>query len=143
MSGREAARIFPIAHSWQPQKQAPADEQSYCVYPGSTYSSYVVTNVTWSKAVLSNFEKAHDGKHVVEAGTLPSGESVPAPTSAHLTVDGTSAYWTAHQSFPVSGTSNYPSLIAASKGGYVVSVSSRGLSESQNEHVLVALLSKL
>ena len=139
----EAAGIFPLGRSYRPQDHPPVQEQTSCVYPGSTNSAFVITNVTWSKARLSNFEKAHDGKHAVEGGTLPSGESVPAPTFTKVTVDGHPAFWSARQPLPLSGTSTYPSLLAATEHGYVVAISASGLTQSQNERILSAMLGNL
>jgi hypothetical protein len=143
MSESEAASIFALASSYRPQQNASDSNQSYCSYPGSTQGTYVLTNVTWSQAELATFQKAHDGRHLTTGGTLPSGESVPAPTFVKVTVDGGTAYWVAHQPLPMPGTTNHPSLLTATKNGYLVSISAMGLTEAQNEQVLSTMLRKL
>ena len=135
--------VFPLSSGYRPQQQAPTSGQSYCLYPGSTKGTYVLANVTWSQAELSTFEKAHDGRHPTTGGTLPSGESVPAPTFVRVVVDGDTAYWSARQPIPITGITNYPSLMAAASNGYVVSLSAMGLSESQNGQVLSTMLRRL
>lgn len=143
MSKTEAAATFALASGYRPQQQAPTNEQSYCVYPGSTDGTYLIVNVTWSQAELSTFEKAHDGHHPTAVGTLPAGQSVPAPRFVKIIVDGDTAYWSARQPLPISGTTNYPSLMAATMNGYVVSLSAMGLTESQNEQILSTMLRRL
>jgi len=143
MSKSEAAAIFALASEYRPEQQASTNEQSYCVYPGSTNGTYLIVDVNWSQAELSTFEKAHDGHHPAAVGTLPSGQSVAAPRFVKVTVDGDTAYWSARQPLPISGTTNYPSLMAATRNGYVVSLSAMGLTESQNEQILSTMLRRL
>jgi hypothetical protein len=143
MSKAQAASIFALASAYRPQQQAPTNEQSYCVYPGSAKGTYLIVNVTWSQGEVSTFEKAHDGHHAMATGTLPSGQSIPAPRFVKVTVGGNSAYWSARQPLPINGTSNYPSLMAATRNGYVVSLSAMGLTESQNEQILSTMLRRL
>ena len=143
MSASEAASIFAVSGSYRPQLHASDSKQSYCSYPGSTQGTYVLTNLTWSQAELATFRKAHDGRHPTTGGTLPSGESVPAPTFVKVVVDGDTAYWVAHQPLPVSGTTDHPSLMTATRNGYLVSISAMGLTEAQNEQILSTMLQKL
>ncbi len=143
MSKSQAASIFAVASSYRPQQQASNSEQSYCSYPGSTQGTYVLANVTWSPAELATFEMVHDGRHPTTGGTLPSGESVPAPTFVKVIVDGDSAYWVAHQPLPVPGAANHPSLMTATTNDYVISLSAMGLTESQNEQILSTMLRRL
>ena len=143
MSKSEAASIFALASSYRPQQYASANHQSYCSYPGSTQGTSLLAWVTWSNSALSNFEKAHDGRHPATSGTLPSGESVPAATFVKVLVDGDTAYWSAHQPLPLTGTTIYPSFMAATKNSYVVALSATGLTESQNEQILSTMLRRL
>jgi len=143
MSKSEAASIFAVASSYRPQQQASNNKQSYCSYPGSTQGTYVLANVTWSPAELATFQKVHDGRTSTTEETLPSGESVPAPTFLKVIVDGDTAYWVAHQPLPVPGSTNHPSFMTATKNGYVVSLSAMGLTESQNEQILSTMLGRL
>jgi len=143
MSSSEAESIFALASRYRPRQQAPTDDQSYCLYPGSTGGTYLIVTVTWSQAKLSAFEKAHDGRHLTAGGTLPSGESVPATTFVKVDVDGGTAYWSARQPLPLTGTANYPSLMAATKNGYVVALSAIGLTEPQNKQILSTMLRRL
>jgi hypothetical protein len=143
MSKSKAASTFALASGYRPQQLAPTNDQSYCVYPGSTSGTYLMVNVTWSQGEVSIFEKAHDGHHTMATGTLPSGQSIPAPRFERVTVDGYTAYWSARQPLPINGTSNYPSLMAATRNGYVISLSAMGLTESQNEQVLSTMLRRL
>jgi hypothetical protein len=143
MSRSEAESIFAVGRSYRPQQQASANKQSYCSYPGSRQGTSVLAYVTWSKAALSTFEKAHDGQHPTTGWTLPSGDPVPAPTFVKVLVNGDTAYWSAHQPLPLTGTTNYPSIMAATKNGYVVALSATGLTESQNEQILSTMLRRL
>jgi hypothetical protein len=143
VSKTQAAATLALAGGCRPQQQVPTNQQSYCVYPGSTDGNYLIVNVAWSPAELSTFEKAHDGHQPTAVGTLPSGQSVPAPRFVKVGVDGYTAYWSARQPLPISGTTNYPSLLVATRDGYVASLSAIGLTESQNEQVLSTMLRKL
>jgi hypothetical protein len=67
----------------------------------------------------------------------------PCPHFTKITFDGNTAYWSAHQPLPISGTSTYPSLMSAERNGYVVSLSATGLSEMQNERVMSTILRRL
>jgi len=143
MTRSEAASIFAVADSYRPQGNASDSRQSYCSYPGSTQGTWVLTDVTWSPAELATFHKAHDGRHPATAGTLPSGESVPAPTFVHVVVDGGPAYYVAHQPLPMPGSTDHPSFLTAARNGYLVSISAQGLSEAQTEQILSTMLRKL
>jgi hypothetical protein len=143
LSGSEAQSIFALRSGYRAQQQTPTNQRSYCVYPGSNSGTYAISSVTWSPAELSRFEKAHDGRHPTTSGTLPSGESVPAPAFVKVEIDGHTAYWSARQPLPVNGTGNHPSLMTAAKNGYVVALSALGLTESQNEQILSRILGQL
>ena len=143
MSESEAASIFEISSRYRPQQNASDSKQSYCSYPGSTQGIWVLTNVSWSQAELATYQKAHDGRHPTTGGTLPSGESVPAPTFVKVVVDGDIAYWVAHQPMPMPGTTNHPSFLTATKNGYLVSISAMGITEAQSEQILSTMLQKL
>jgi hypothetical protein len=143
MSPSEAASIFAVAGGYRPQQQASVGKQSYCSYPGASQGTYVLANVTWSPAEAATFRKVHDGRHPTSEGRLPSGESVPAPTFVKVAVDGDAAYWVARQPLPVPGSTDHPSLMTATKNGYVVTLSAMGLTEPQNEQILSTMLQKL
>ena len=68
---------------------------------------------------------------------------MPAPTFMKVLVDGGTAYWHAHQPLPVTGTTSYPSIMAATKDGYVAALSASGLTGSQNEQILSTMLRRL
>jgi hypothetical protein len=142
MSKAEAAVIFQTGN-YALQHHPPTNDQTYCVYPGSAAGVSLIAKVTWSNSQVTNFEKLHSGTNKLTTGTLPSGQSLPVPHFTKITVDGTTAYWSAHQSIPISGTSTYPSLLSAEMNGYVVSLSATGLSEMQNEHVMSTMLRRL
>ena len=142
MSKAEAAAIFPTG-KYALQHHPPTNEQTYCVYPGSVAGVSLIAKVTWSNNQVTNFEKLHSGTNKVTMGTLTPGQSFPVPHFTKITVDGTTAYWSAHQSIPISGTSTYPSWMSAEMSGYVLSLSATGLSEMQNELVMSTMLRRL
>ena len=142
MTEKEAAAIFPIG-THELDNRSSAGSQSYCSYPGDLADVMLQSNLSWSRKEIANFSRLH-GKGVhVAPGTLPSGNPVPAPQFTKLTIDGTSAYWQAHTSFPISGTGTYPSQMSALKDGYLVILTSTGLTQAQNELAMRTMLGRL
>lgn len=135
MSKSEASAIFPTGQNYSLRSTVPVNDQTYCVYPGSTSDVSLVSNVTWQLGEITTFEKAHSGPYEINNGSIPP--------STPVTVDGITAYWTPQVPERTSGATLYRSLLAAERNGYVVSLSSTGLSESQNEQVMNTMLRKL
>ena len=143
LSKAEAAENFPTGSNYSLLQQAPTAEESYCHYPGATAGVWLMVNVTWSSRRLVTFEDAHSGNYTVNTGTLPSGQVIPIPHFMKVTISGEPAYWSARQPLPISGTTTYPSLMAAERDGYIVSLSASGLSETQNEKIMSIMLRRL
>jgi hypothetical protein len=57
MSKSKAASTFALASGYRPQQLAPTNDQSYCVYPGSTSGTYLMVNVTWSQGEVSTLRR--------------------------------------------------------------------------------------
>ncbi len=105
------------------------------------------TNVSWFKKELASFTQVHSLYTLRAPGKAPSGATIPAPVYTSLTVDGVPAYWLGRTpgSTPISarGTADYPSQISATKHGYVVILTSTGLSEAQEAKALGIMLRRL
>ena len=89
----------------------------------------MLVHVAWDKRTVTTFSVVHGGhaKYVDEA--------VP-PQYAKVTVSGVPAYW---QLSPAPGPGGAQS-VSSLKGGYVVTLTSMGLSQTQVEQALAAIL---
>jgi len=142
MTANEAAATFPIG-THQLDNQAPGGSQSYCSYPGHLPGAMLLSNLSWSTKEIATFSRLHGKEaHVARTTQLPDG-SVSAPQFTKLTIDGTPAYWLARTPFPIGGTSTYPSQMSALKHGYLLFLTSTGLTRAQNERAMKTMLGRL
>jgi hypothetical protein len=136
LSAKEASTALggPVQPPNQCQER-PGD-QSNGVYSGGKPGGTMVANVSWGNEAVSTFTVSHSGDARSAAG-------VTAPVYRRVTVSGISAYW---QISPpaVPGASTVSTFkISALKNGYVVTLTSMFLSQSQDEQALAAILSRL
>ena len=100
----------------------------------------VVVNVSWNKGMVHTFTVAHSGNAHYPAG------GPPPPTYAEVMISGVPAYWQVSPA-PVTGQAGSESLhalsLSAMKSGYVVSLDSTNLIQTQDEEVMASILSHL
>ena len=98
----------------------------------------VQVNVAWSKKQVTTFTVSHSG-HAINVAQ--GGGAVTPPQYANVTVAGVPAYWQVSPS-PISGNPSALSISALAKG-YVVILTSTGLTQSQDESGLASIINKL
>ena len=92
-------------------------------------------DVAWGKKQVTTFRISHSGHaRYVEQG----GGAVAPPQYADVTVSGVPAYWQVSPS-PITGNPGALSISALTKG-YVVILTSTGLTESQDESGLASII---
>jgi hypothetical protein len=95
-------------------------------------------DVAWGKRQVTTFTVAHSG----HARNLTQGGGyVPPPQYANVTVSGVPAYWRVSPS-PITGNPSARSISALAKG-YVVILTSEGLTQSQDESALASIINHL
>ena len=92
----------------------------------------MVVRVSWNRRTTSSFTVAHSGKAKYLNGAVP-------PKYAEVTLGGAPAYWQLSPAAGPGGARNLESL----KDGYVVTITSMGLGQSQVEQALADMLSHL
>lgn len=142
MTADEAAAIFPIG-THRLDTRVPGGSQSYCSYPGHMAGVMLLSNLSWSAKEIATFSRLHGSAALGAPGTLPTGAAVPAPQFTKLTIDGTPVYWLARTRFPIGGTTTYPSQMSALKDGYLVFITSTGLTQKQNEQAMRTMLNRV
>jgi hypothetical protein len=96
----------------------------------------MVVNVSWGTEAVTTFTVSHSGHAHDAAGVTP-------PVYSRVTVSGISAYWQLGPP-PITGASTVSTFkIGALKNGYVVTLTSMFLSQSQDEQALASILSRL
>jgi hypothetical protein len=142
MTANEAAAIFPIG-THQLGNPAPGGSQSYCYYGSPLARVMLQSNLSWSTKEIAGFSRVRDkAPHVASGAPLAAGV-ITAADFTKLVINGTDAYWLAHTSFPIGGTSTYPSQMSALKNGYLVILTSTGLTQSQDEQAMRTILDRL
>ncbi|MHB8430302.1 MAG: hypothetical protein ACYDDZ_07185 [Acidimicrobiales bacterium] len=95
-------------------------------------------NVAWGKKQVTTFKELHSGHaHYVAQG----GGSVTPPQYAKVMISQVPAYWQISPS-PIAGKSGARS-ISALENGYVVTLTSTGLGQSQDERALKSIINRL
>ena len=92
----------------------------------------MVVRVSWNKRTASSFTVAHSGKVKYLNGAVP-------PKYSEVTVGGEPAYWQLSPPAGPGGARNLESL----KNGYVVTITSTGLGQSQVEQALANMFDHL
>jgi hypothetical protein len=90
-------------------------------------------NLSWNKRAATTFTVSHSGHAKYVDGAVPT-------QYAEVTVAGVPAYW--QLSSPVTGDPGAVSVISL-KSGYVVMLTSMGLSQSEVDHALAVILNHL
>jgi hypothetical protein len=111
---------------------ASTGNQSVGLYRVSGGPGPLLVHVSWDKRAVTTFTVAHSGHAKYPDGAAP-------PQYGKVTVAGVPAYW---QLSPAPGPGNTQSL-SSLKTGYVVTISSMGLSQSRVEQALAVILSHL
>ena len=132
-----------LVGTYQLHSSAPVNSQSSCSYPGHFSGVMLYTSVLWDTKTLTTFTRMHSPGVKFEPGKSPSGSLIPAPQFTTATVDGISAYWLAHVPTASSASIENASQMSAMKHGYLVMLTSTGLTESQNEETLGIILRRL
>jgi len=142
MTVKEASSVF-LTGMYPLHAGANVDNQSSCFYPGQHRGVLLETNVSWSKEGLSNFTQLHSPFAISAAGVTPSGATIPAPEFIPLTVDGAAAYWVADVGMSGSAFIDHLSQMSAEKHGYLVILTSSGLTEAQDQQAMRTMLGRL
>jgi hypothetical protein len=141
---KEAASVFQIG-TFQLHSSKPVLDQTSCVYPGHHEGIMLFTNVSWFKKELTTFAELHSPFAMKLSGKTPSGATIPAPTFTALAVNGEAAYW--DDDLPPTSASTIDispnAQMSAEKKGYLVFLTSKGLTESQDAEALGIMLKRL
>ena len=140
MTANEAAAIFPIGTHVLGNPPPAGGSQSYCYYGSPGASVMLQSDLSWSTKEIAGFSRIH--AHVASGTPLPAG-AITAADFTKLVINGTDAYWLAHTAFPIGGTSTYPAQMSALKEGYLVILTSTGLTQTQNEQAMRTILHRL
>jgi hypothetical protein len=139
LSTEEASAAFGTAVQPPSQCRISPGDQSQALYSGTelgTTPGVLSVNLYWNKAAVHTFTVTHTG-NTHYRGTLP------APVYSQVTVSGIAAYWRLNPP-PISGLPGaHAQIISALKNGYVVTLISMNLSESQDEHAMASILNHL
>jgi hypothetical protein len=136
LSAKEASTAFgePV----QPPNQCrvvPGEQSDGLYLPGGTKPGLLSVNVSWNRAAVHTFTVSHSGHAHYVAGEAP-------PVYSRVTVSGIPAYW--QPNVPISGTYKAQTqILGALKNGYVVTLISMSLSQSQDEQALASIISRL
>ena len=142
MTAKEASSVF-LTGTYPLHGGANVDDQSSCFYPGQHRGVLLEANVSWSKKGLANFTQLHSPFAISAAGVTPSGATIPAPEFIPLTVDGAAAYWVADVGMSGSAFIDHLSQMSAEKHGYLVILTSSGLTEAQDEQAMRMMFGRL
>jgi hypothetical protein len=116
----------------------PSNQSDVLYVVGGPEPGSMQVDVAWGKKQVTTFTVSHSGHaHYVEQG----GGAVTPPQYAKVTVSGLPAYWQVSPS-PITGNPSALS-ISALANGYVVILTSTGLSQSQDESALASTIKHL
>ncbi len=121
----------------QPPSQCrvvPGDESEGLYLPGGRTRGLLSVNVSWNKEAVHTFRVSHS-YHVHYGGTAPP------PVYSRVMVSGIPAYW--QPSRPTSGLGANVQILSTLKNGYVVTLISMSISESQDEQALASIVNRL
>jgi hypothetical protein len=124
------------------QCQVGPGDQSSGLYSGGKPGGPLLVHVSWGNEAVTTFTVSHSGHAHYAAGITP-------PTYSRVTVAGISAYWQLSPP-PITVINRGNRNPAASilriitlKNGYVVTLDSIFLSQSQDEQALASIISRL
>jgi hypothetical protein len=144
LTQKEVASVFQANRSDLLRGTHVIDDQTECGYSGTHEGVLLTANVSWFKKSLANVARGFSRPE--SSTTLPPNEFQARVVYTRLTVDGVPTYWLPRT--PVSGsTSNGAtppnSNMVAIKHGYVVTLNSTGLSETQDVDAMAIMLRHL
>ncbi len=101
-------------------------------------------DLSWNPKSVTGITDLHSGHVHYASGTLPNGETLPAPKYTSVRILGISAYWLGPEPSPAgNGPATNIDQLSATKDGYVIVLQSLSLTESQDQRVLAAMLSRI
>ena len=139
LTAREASTAFG-GHVQLPNqcRTSPSNQSDALYLVGGPQPGALQVDVAWGKKQVTTFKVSHSGHaHYVEQG----GGAVKPPQYANVTVSGVPAYWQVSPS-PITGNPSALSISALVKG-YVVILTSTGLTQSQDESGLASIIKHL
>jgi hypothetical protein len=101
--------------------------------------------LSWNHEALVDFRDVHGADPHVPPDAHARGRSISMQKYTEVRVGGVLSYWLIIGPLP-SGREDPVQILdelSATKGGYVVSVASTNISESQDAHVLAAALNRI
>jgi len=139
LTGGEASTAFGGPVQRPQQCRALPSNQSDALYlVGGPVPGAVQVDVAWGNKQVTTFTVSHSGHaHYVDQG----GGTVTPPQYADVTVSGVPAYWQVSPA-PISGSPSARSISVLAKG-YVVILTSTGLTQSQDERGLASIINHL
>jgi hypothetical protein len=144
MTGKQAGAVMGGPVRVSPSQAIPGN-QSSCLYsPDGSLPGALIVNVSWDTRSIANFTALHGGLARIVPGTTPTGAKIPPVEYTKVSVDGSTAYWV--PLLPVPSGSNAPtnsSQLSGTVHGYVVTLISMGLNQSQDERALGLMLRQL
>ena len=139
LSAKEASAAFggPVSKC-QPAPGGIGDQSDGLYLSGGTKPGTLVIYLSWDTVAVNSFTMSHSGHAHYAPGIAP-------PVYSRVTVSGIFAYW---QLSPSSVTNNKRTptaymKISALKKGYVVTLNSLSLSQSQDESALASIIRRL
>ena len=132
LTAQEASKALGGTVQSPTQCRTSPGSQSGGLYHRSAGQGTLLVHVSWDKRAVKTFAVAHSGHATYPDGAVP-------PQYAKVTVAGTPAYW---QLSPAAGPVG-ARAVSSLKGGYVVTINSMGLDQSQVEQALADILSHL
>jgi len=143
MTGKQAEAVIggPVRVS---PPQAILGNQSSCLYSSDgSLPGTLIVNISWDTRSITNFTVLHGGQARIVPGTA-TGAKIPPAQYTKVSVDGSTAYWLPHPPVPSgSNLATNTSQLSGVRDGYVVTLNSMGLSQSQDERALGFILRRL
>ena len=143
LSAKEASKALGGPVQPPNQCQVGPGDQSVGNYSGGKPGGTLLVHVSWGNEAVTTFAVSHSGHAPYAAGFTP-------PVYSRVTVSGISAYWQlSPPPITVKNTGNSSGQAASNlriitlKNGYVVTLDSMFLSQSQDEQALASIISRL
>jgi len=141
LSTKEASAAFggPVNQC----QGAPGDQSGGLYLSKGTEPGSLIVHVSWGEEAVTTFTVSHNGHAHYAPGVTP-------PVYSRLTVSGISAYWqlspppiTVNNNGNNGGQAVSTLRISTLKNGYVVTLDSMSLNQSQDERALASIISHL
>ena len=144
MTGKQAEAVIGGPVRVSPSQAIPGN-QSSCLYsPDGSLPGTLIVNISWDTRSITNFTVLHGGQAGIVPGTTATGEKIPPAQYTKVSVDGSTAYWLPHPPVPSgSNLATNTSQLSGVRGGYLLTLLSMGLNQSQDERSLGFILRRL